>query len=78
VSGHRKSRSVEELGVEAAVDHGHDRLDRGVTLANAVENGVLAHAAMQEVGFDQALRLLDLATVARKVDALGALRQQLQ
>jgi len=78
VSEHRKSRSVEELGVEAAIDDGHDRLDRGVTLTNAVENGVLAHAPMQEIGLDQALRLFDLATVARKVGALGALRQQLQ
>jgi len=76
VSEDRKSSSVEELGVEAAVDDRYDRLCRVVALTNAVENGVLAHAAMQEVGLDQALRLLDLATVARKVGALGARRQQ--
>jgi len=78
VSEDRQGRSVEELGVEAAVDDRHDRLRRVVALTNAVANGVLTHAAMQEVGLDQALRLLDLAAVAGKVGAIGALRQQLE
>jgi hypothetical protein len=74
VSEDRKSSSVEELGVEAAVDDRHDRFGRVVALANAVENGVLTHAAVQEVGFDQALRLLHLTAVAWKIGAIGAFR----
>jgi hypothetical protein len=42
-----------------------------VTLANAVENGVLAHAPMQEVGLDETLRFFDLAAVPGKIGAFG-------
>jgi len=78
VSEHRKRRSVEKLGVEAAVNHRHDRLHRVVVLADAVEDGVLAHAAMQKIGLDQSLRLLDLAAMARKVAAFGALVEEFE
>jgi len=49
-----------------------------VTLANAVENGVFAHAPMQEVGLDETLRFLDLAAVPGKVGAFGPLRQEFE
>jgi len=49
-----------------------------VILTDAVENGVFAHAAMQEVGLDQAVRLLDLPAVTWEIPAFGALRQQFE
>jgi len=49
-----------------------------VILTDAVENGVFAHAAMQEVGLDQAVWLLDLPAVTREITAFGALRQQFE
>jgi len=78
VSEHRKRRSVEELGVEAPVDDRHDGAHRVGAVADAVEDRLLAHAPVQQIGLDQALRVLDLAAVARVVHRIAALGQPLQ
>ena len=78
VSEHRKRRRVEELGVEALVDDGHDGAHGVGAVADALEDRLLAHAPVQEVGLDEALRVLDLAAVARIVGGIAALGQPLE
>ena len=78
VSEHRKRRRVEQLGVEALVDDGHDGAHGVGALADAIEDRMLAHAPVQQVGLDEALGVLDLAAVARKVGGVATHGQPLR
>ena len=74
----RKRRCVEELGVQALVDDRHDGAHGVVAPADAIEDRLLAHAPVQQVGLHQALRLPDLPAVAREIHLVAALGQPLQ
>lgn len=64
VRQHRKRRGRNKALIQSTIDLGDDGVDAVDTVANAFENGGVAHLAMNQIGAGDAGGLIELATVA--------------
>jgi hypothetical protein len=78
VGRNRERSSVHEARIEVAIDDGNNLRDSCLALTDAVEDRLLAHAAVKDVGLHEALGLQDAAAVARKICFVSTIEQLLE
>jgi len=75
---HGKHRRREELGGKAAIDLGHNPSNSRGARDKRIEHGFFPPRAVEQIGFDRALRIVEAAAVARQENIVVAVEQNFE